>query len=105
MKKSKRNGVIYIESEKDQKYSNAISAISAAQWVELTLAFEGYLVSSTYNTENNRAEVTVHFNNKPYPKINKLPKPTKKTITSHQYWQEFTKSMVRVRCLDLTFEF
>ncbi len=105
MKKSIENGVIYIESEKEQKYINAISAIAAAQCVQLNLALEGYLVTSTFNIENNRAEVTVHFDGKPIPKINQGTKPTKKTITSHQYWQEFTKSMVRVRCMDLTFEF
>ena len=105
MKKSIENGVIYIESEKEQKYINAISAIAAAQCVQLNLALEGYLVTSTFNIENNRAEVTVHFDGKPFPKINQGTKPTKKTITSHQYWQEFTKSMVRVRCMDLTFEF
>ena len=105
MKKSIVNGVIYIESEKEQKYFTPTIAITAAHWFALKLALEGYLVTSTYNTENNRAEVTVHFDGKPFPKINNLPKPTKKTITSHQYWQEFTKSMVRVRCMDLTFEF
>lgn len=105
MKKEIRNGVIYIESEKEQKYISASAAIMAAQYTELYFAMEGYLVSSTYNLENNKVEVTVHFESKPYPKIYNGAKPTKKTITSHQYWQEFTKSMVRVRCMDLTFEF
>lgn len=105
MKKSIKNGVNYIESEKEQKYMNAISAISAAQCIQLNLALEGYLVTSTYNTENKRVEVTVHFEGKPFPKINQGTKPTKKTITSHQYWQELTKSMVRIRCMELSFEF
>lgn len=105
MKKEIRNGVIYIESEKEQKYYSAINAISAAYCVQLNLALEGYLVTSTYNIENNRAEVTVHFEGKPFPKINNVEKPTRKTITSHQYWQEFTKSMVRVRCMTLIYEF
>ena len=105
MKKSIKNGVIYIESEKEQKYISASAAIMAAQYTELYLAMEGYLVSSTYNVENEKVEVTVHFDGKPYPKIYKGAKPTKKTITSHQYWQEFSKSMVRVRCMTLTFKF
>lgn len=99
------NGVIYIESEKEQKYINASAAIMAAQYTELYLMMEGYMVASTYDIENKRIEVTVHFNGKRIPKIHQVVKPTTKTITSHQYWQKFTKSMVRVRCMDLTFEF
>lgn len=105
MKKSIVNGVIYIESEKEQKYPTATLAISAAQWFALGLALEGYLVTSTYDIGVKKVEVTVHFTGKPFPKINNQPKPTTKTITSHQYWQKDTKSMARVRCMDLTFEF
>ena len=105
MKKRIENGVIYIESEKEQKYMNAISAISAAQCIQLNLALEGYLVTSSVDIENNRAEVTAHFNGKPFPKINQGVKPTKKIITSHQYWQDFTNSVQRVRCMTLIFEF
>ena len=99
------NGVIYIESEKEQKYTSDIAAIMAAQYTEMYLAMEGYLVSSTYNLKDKKIEVTVHFNGKPFPKIHQGAKPTKKTITSHQYWHEYTKSMERVRCMDLEFEF
>lgn len=105
MKKEISNGVIYIESEKEQKYINAFNAIAAAQYAELCFAMQGYLVASEYSHDTGRAEVTVYFEGKPFPKIKQGVNPTKKTIRSHQYWQESTKSMVRIRCMELRFEF
>lgn len=105
MKKENWHGYITITSEREKKFENADVALMAAQTLQLEMTQKGYLTTSTFNTENRKLEVTVHFSDKLFPSILKDYQATWCTITSQEYWNEYEKRMRRIRCLNYYFEY
>ena len=105
MKKSNQNGVITLESEDYGKFINEAAACMAFESMQRFMAFQGYLTCSTISPKNQKYELTVHFEDSSYPQVPIGYKFTKKTITSHKYWQEWQKKVQRVRCIEFTFKY
>lgn len=105
MKKTINANGITIENESQSKFINASAAIMAAQMLQMNMVLQGYLVTSHMDTENGTIEVTVHFSDKPFPKILDGYKYTKKIITSHEYYSTYNKKSNRVRCVEYIFEY
>lgn len=92
-------------SNENGKFFNMEAAQIAFEMMQRIMVFQGFLTCSTINPELHKFELTVHFEDSNYPRVPLGYIFTKKTITSHEYWQEFTKSMQRVRCVDFTFKY
>jgi hypothetical protein len=105
MKKENRDGRILITSDKAEKFISMNAALQAAQMMQLSMTLQGYLTASTFNIDNKKIEVTVHFSDKAFPTIFYGYKSTWHEVTSSKYWSEYEKKTVRVRCLTFHFEY
>lgn len=105
MKKENRNGRISIKSDREEKFVNMNTAILAAQMMQLNMMQRGYLTVSHFNPEIKSLEVTVHFSEKAFPTTFTGYHSTWHEVNSHQYWSEYEKKTVRVRCLTYHFEY
>lgn len=103
MKKSIEFGVKKLTDDTKKKFINEAAALMSMQAIQMVAGQQGYLVTTTFSPMNKRAEVCIHFEGMSYPKVSSGYKYTKKEVSSHEYWQSWSKSMERVRCL--TYEF
>ena len=103
MRKSMSDGYIEMTSSIGEKYINFGMAVLAAQSLAYAYATQGYLTTTSCDQSNGRAEVTVHFNEMPYPKPIPGIKPTYYRITSQQYFCSHRNEMQRVRCKSFYF--
>lgn len=105
MKKYIKNGVKYIENDMDVKFINERTAFLAAQCYEFLGVKLGYLTCTTFSPEHHKFEVTFYLEDKQLPRIPVNYPHTAKVITSHEYWQEFSKKVVRVRSIEFKFNY
>lgn len=105
LNKRMSNGVIYLTSEKKEKYVNAAQALLAMQALQFVMVMSGYLTTSHISTKSGSIELCVHLENQLLPLVSAGYFYTWKEITSHQYWDPYQKEVDRVRCVTYYFEF
>lgn len=105
MMKERRNGAIWITSDKFYQFLDQSSALTHCLKAQSYYATLGYLTTSTLNIENKKFEVTIHFEGKPFPSTPGSILYTFKEITSHQYWSDYEGRQVRVRCATYYFKY
>lgn len=105
MKKENYNGIITLWSDEKDIFINSMTAIMAASQMQMYFAMQGYLVTSSMNSDNNAISVTVHFEMSKPPKDPHGYLYTRKEITSHTYWSMAEKALIRVRCVEYRFKF
>lgn len=101
----KSNGVIYVTSDKNEKFINKNIAFMAMQMIQLYLFEKGYLVSTTMSSASNKIELTCYFDEKPFPAVPEGYHYTQRETTSHNYWSDFSKTYDRVRCCTYYFRY
>lgn len=105
MKKERRYGAIYLTSEEQTKFMTASAAIMACQIMQWYYAEKGYLTSNTINLENDKVELTVHFQWMPVAPIPSGYLYTQKVIYSREYFCSVYNAPSRVRTITFYFKF
>lgn len=105
MKKERRYGAIYLTSEEQTKFVTASAAIMACQVMQWYFAEKGYLTSNTIDLENDKVELTVHFDWMPVAPIPSGYLYTQKVISSHDYIDSVNNVPSRVRTIRFYFKF
>lgn len=105
LNKRMSNGVIYLTSEKKEKYVNAAQALLAMQALQFVMVMSDYMTTSHIRMKSGTIELCVHFENQSLPRVPAGNGFTWKQITSHGYWDTYTKKPCRVRCVTYYFEF
>lgn len=104
-KKEKRFGTIHVTSEKQGKFINNSQALLMMQSIQFVHSLQGYLTTSRINLDYGRIELTIHFSEKPFPKLPHGYSYTWRDVTSHMYWSEASGKQERVRTLEYYFEY
>lgn len=89
--------------KKGTKYLNMQAAMMAFQMAQMLYASQGYLTTSRLHTAYNVMVLTVHFEMQSFPAVPVGYTYSKKVLTSHTFYSEVCKETMRVRCLELTF--
>lgn len=105
LNKRMSNGVIYLTSEKKEKYFNAAQALLAMQALQFVMVMSDYLTTSHIRMKSGNIELCVHLGNQSLPQVPTGYGYTRKEITSHRYWDMYLKKMCRVRCVTYYFDF
>lgn len=86
-------------------FINAANAIMAMQGAQMHFALAGYLTTSSIYLEHDRVSLTIHFSDKPFPRLPIGYKFSSMAICSHEYWSDVTGQTERVRTIDIEFKF
>lgn len=106
MRKGKNSaGALFIESDRNEKFIDQFNAAAACQVMALNMVMQGYLTSSYMSPENKIFECCVHIESKAMPKVSKSYNFTWKEITSHTHFDEYDKTLNRIRCITYHFEY
>lgn len=105
MMKYRRNGTCYLEGDNTGAFVNDFAAMMAAQVMQLYFAKRNLSTSLRINLSVGSIELTVHLDGPTYPVIPQNYFYSKKRISSHEYFSDFDKEVVRVRCLELIFTY
>lgn len=104
MIKERKNGSIYMRSETNEKFINEAAALQAAQAMQTLLFTEGFSTYTSFYKGLKKLEVEAHFENN-LPIIPEGYKSSCKEITSHEYYQDFSKEVVRCRTITFYFKY
>lgn len=105
LNKRMSNGVIYLTSEKKEKYVNAAQALLAMQALQFVIVMSDYMTTSHIRMKSGTIELCVHLENLLLPPVLAGYGFTWKEITSHRFWDPYSKKTCRVRCVTYYFEF
>ena len=105
MKKEIKYGTIYLTSEEQTKFVNATAAMMACHCMQWYYAEKGYFTTNSINLNNDRVELTVHFDWMPVAPTPSGYPYTQKEITSHGYYSPAYNAPVRVRTITFYFKF
>jgi hypothetical protein len=105
MKKYRENGTCYMEGDFAGPFVNVDAAIMAAQVMQLYFAKRNLSTSLRMFLEVGSIELTVHLEGATNPALPRGYHYSKKRVTSHEYFSEYEKAVVRVRCLEFYFTY
>lgn len=93
-----------MRSVTNDKFINEAAALQAAQAMQTLLFTEGFSTYTSFYKGLEKLEVEAHFENK-LPTIPKSYLSSGKEISSHEYYQEFSKKVVRYRTITFYFRY
>lgn len=106
MRKGKNSaGVLFIRSDRNDKFINQFNAAAACQMMALNLVTQGYLTTTYMSPDNKKFECCVHLENKQIPIVPKSYSYTCKEITSNTHFDKYDKTVNRIRCITYYFEY
>ena len=106
MRKGKNSaGVLFIKSDRNEKFINQFNAAAACQMFALNMVTQGYLTTTYMDSDNKNFECCVHLESKQMPNVPKSYCYTWKEITSHNYFDKYDKTLSRIRCITYHFEY
>lgn len=105
MKKTRNANGISITKDSGYRFNDKWQAMEAAQMMQMFIASQGYIVTSSFNLEFKIVTITAHVSNKPFPLIKNGYKYSTKEISSHTYYSEYRNIAERVRTITFTYEY
>ena len=81
------------------------AALMAFQMAQLYFIQAGFLTTSSVNLNQERIELTVHFDLPNFPTVPQGFNYSRREIKSHSYFSEVDNQVVYVRTMDLYFKY
>lgn len=104
MRKERRHGTCYMKSERTEKFINEASALLAAQTMQTLLFTRGFVTTSNFSKFPKKMEVSVIFKNE-LPLVPKAYIASAKEISSHEYYDDYSMKVCRIRVITYYFTY
>lgn len=88
-----------------EKFVSKNAALMAFQMAQLYFIQAGYLTTSSVNLNQERIELTVHFELPNYPTIPQGYNFSRREIKTHSYFSEVENQLIYVRTMNLYFNY